>query len=414
MPPAAARAIPNYVFLPGGTHPIHTQPNYDVRNDIMRRPQRSQDDNLNRTTRPSVQNTSLPSRKSRDNLFLGSFNSARNCLNSLGYLNLPQPILSGINQISTSLNCNQKYTVTNPSAHRYPKQRPALISASDNAPVRRASSTRKENLLATLGRYHTILLVDDSASMSLNGLWKEARDALSVVTAAAVQYTQEGVDIYFLNTNTHLRNARTAREVTQLFSEVVPNGACTPIEVRIEALVSHHLDKQESLRVQGLPPTKPLNLVVITDGVTDDPETLIQTILNIVSRLEEGNFPLKEVGIQFIQIGCSSFLLMTFTNPCRGMFREATRLLRTLDNDLKRIYGIRRDIVDTGSYQLRKLICMLQDTTPYKGKLTGDFVLKSLLGGINKVGRNSFIYSSSSYMDLIQDTTGRLRPIFIF
>lgn len=68
------------------------------------------------------------------------------------------------------------------------------------------------------------------------------------------------------------------------------------------------LDKQESLRVQGLPPTKPLNLVVITDGVTDDPETLIQTILNIVSRLEEGNFPLKEVGIQFIQIGCSSFV----------------------------------------------------------------------------------------------------------
>ncbi|EFP85889.1 uncharacterized protein PGTG_11645 [Puccinia graminis f. sp. tritici CRL 75-36-700-3] len=114
------------------------------------------------------------------------------------------------------------------------------------------------------------------------------------------------------------------------------------------------LDQLESLKAQRLPPIKPLNLVVITDGVTDDPETLIQTILSIVGRLEEGNFPLNEVGVQFIQIGCSS---------------EATKLLKTLDDDLKKIYGVKRDIVDT---------------TPYKGKLTGDFVLKCLLGGVNR------------------------------
>ncbi|WAQ93320.1 hypothetical protein PtA15_18A380 [Puccinia triticina] len=228
-----------------------------------------------------------------------------------------------------------------------------MIKGSDNSPARRSSST-KENLLATLYRYQTIFLVDDSASMSLNGLWKEARDALCAVAATAVQRTPDGIDIYFLNTNTHLRNARNPVEVNQLFSEVRPNGACTPIEARIEALVSYHLDQLESLRAQGLPPIKPLNLVVITDGVTDDPETLILTILSIVNRLEEGNFPLNEVGIQFMQIGSST---------------EATKLLRTLDDDLKRIYGVKRDIVDT---------------TPYKGKLTGEFVMKCLLGGINK------------------------------
>lgn len=36
------------------------------------------------------------------------------------------------------------------------------------------------------------------------------------------------------------------------------------------------------------------------------------------------------------------------------MFREATRLLRTLDNDLKRIYGIRRDIVVSDYQSLRR------------------------------------------------------------
>jgi hypothetical protein len=41
------------------------------------------------------------------------------------------------------------------------------------------------------------------------------------------------------STNIHLRNARTPQEVNRLFNEVRPNGACTPIEARIEALVSY-------------------------------------------------------------------------------------------------------------------------------------------------------------------------------
>ncbi|PLW40164.1 hypothetical protein PCANC_18251 [Puccinia coronata f. sp. avenae] len=364
MPAGAARAIPNYVFLPGGTHPIHTQSNYNVRNEIARSPRRSQDDNLNRITRPPAHNTSPLSRKSLDSLLLNACNSARNCINSLGYLNLPKPILSGINQISNTLNCNYKYTSAathssgsaSSSPHRtsHSNQRPAMITACESSSGQRVSSARKETSLAILRRYHTIFLVDDSASMSINGLWREAQDALSAVASTAVQFTQEGIDIYFLNTNTHLRNARTAQEVNRLFSEVRPNGACTPIEVRIEALVSHHLNQLDSLKAQGLPLIKPLNLVVITDGVTDDPETLFHTILNIVSRLEEGNFKLNQVGIQFIQVGCSS---------------EASQFLRTLEKDLKETYRVRRHIVDT---------------TPHKGRVTGDFILKSLLGGIKK------------------------------
>ncbi|KAI7939752.1 hypothetical protein MJO29_014488 [Puccinia striiformis f. sp. tritici] len=171
--------------------------------------------------------------------------------------------------------------------------------------------------------------------------------------------SSSGIVVRKSSTNKHLRHARTPQAVNQLFSEVQPNGACTPVEVRIEALVSYHLDQVVSLRAQGLPRIKPLNLVVITDGVTDDPETLVHNIINIVDRLEDGQFPLNEVGIQFIQVGFSS---------------EATKLLRTLDNDLKKTYGVKRDIVDT---------------TPYKGQLTGEFVLKCLLGGINRVGSKS-------------------------
>jgi hypothetical protein len=194
MPQGACRAIPNYVFLPGGTHPIHTQSNYVVRKSTGS-PQRSQDDNLNHTTRTAPKKTSQSSRNSVDSLLLDGCKSARNCLNSLGYLNLPQPILSGLNQISSTVNRNylrnstintSSSTSSRPGAQ--PNQRPAMIPVNDNSPARRSSSMRKENLLATLYRYHTIFLVDDSASMSLNGLWKEAQDTLGAVAAAAVQH----------------------------------------------------------------------------------------------------------------------------------------------------------------------------------------------------------------------------------
>ncbi|KNF02309.1 hypothetical protein, variant 1 [Puccinia striiformis f. sp. tritici PST-78] len=356
MPQGTARAISNFVFLPGGTQPISTQANFDRKSNSASSPRRSQDDNLNRTTRKISKKTTLSSRTSLDNLLLDGCNSARNCINSLGYLNLPQPILNGINQISSPLNRNYNLAsgTTNVRPASQLNQRPARISGSHNSPARLTSPTKKQSLLAALSKYHTIFLVDDSASMSVHGLWKEARDALSAAAATAVQHTPDGIDIYFLNTNKHLRHARTPQAVNQLFSEVQPNGACTPVEVRIEALVSYHLDQVVSLRAQGLPRIKPLNLVVITDGVTDDPETLVHNIINIVDRLEDGQFPLNEVGIQFIQVGFSS---------------EATKLLRTLDNDLKKTYGVKRDIVDT---------------TPYKGQLTGEFVLKCLLGGINR------------------------------
>jgi hypothetical protein len=45
---------------------------------------------------------------------------------------------------------------------------------------------------------------------------------------------------------------------------------------------------------------KPVNFVVITDGApTDDPETVIMTAAR---RLDQGRFPISQVGIQFVQV----------------------------------------------------------------------------------------------------------------
>lgn len=71
-------------------------------------------------------------------------------------------------------------------------------------------------------------------------------------------------------------------------------------------------------------------------------------------RLDEGRYPLSQVGIQFVQI---------------GNHRSATEYLRSLDDELQ------------GEYHVRDIV----DTTPYLGgRLNADTIIKILLGGINR------------------------------
>lgn len=46
----------------------------------------------------------------------------------------------------------------------------------------------REDPLTTLGRFDTILLIDDSASMAMSDLWKEAANAVSGLAETLVRY----------------------------------------------------------------------------------------------------------------------------------------------------------------------------------------------------------------------------------
>ncbi|CAH7685592.1 hypothetical protein BY996DRAFT_4573690, partial [Phakopsora pachyrhizi] len=115
------------------------------------------------------------------------------------------------------------------------------------------------------------------------------------------------------------------------------------------------LDRLEEIKYKNLPPIKPLNLIVITDGEADDADTLTYALIGFAERLDQGRFPLRQLGVQFIQIGKD---------------RAATRALKNLDDELKAAGTRGRDIVDN---------------TPYKGTIMAKFLIKELLGGINKV-----------------------------
>ena len=102
---------------------------------------------------------------------------------------------------------------------------------------------------------------------------------------------------------------------------------------------------------------KPLNIIVITDGVpTDDPESVI---ISYVKKLDKLDAPPWQVGIQFFQVGEES---------------GAAEALQELDDGIAPLCG-GRDIVDT---------------VPWKSQdggstgLNADGILKVVLGAVNR------------------------------
>lgn len=162
--------------------------------------------------------------------------------------------------------------------------------------------------------------------------WEEARDALAGMVELAAQYDSDGVDVHFLNHEASLESCREPTQIKRLFDSIVPEGL-TPTGTKLEMLLLQYMDDIETYKStrQGKEPKK-RNYVCITDGVaTDDPESVI---VALAQRLDRSNFPLSQVGIQFVQVGNDA---------------EARDALRELDDAITSQYSC-RDIVDTVPY----------------------------------------------------------------
>ncbi|KZP08379.1 hypothetical protein FIBSPDRAFT_914277 [Athelia psychrophila] len=209
-----------------------------------------------------------------------------------------------------------------------------------------------DDILEILREYDTVIVVDDSTSMYTENRWDEAGKALSLLAGLAERYDHDGVDLHFLNSKEYVTGAK-AKAVDALFDRVKPRGG-TPIGRKLDLLLRAYMNAAEATKAAGLDYAKPVNFIVLTDGEpTDSPEDVI---VSIARRLDEGNFPLTQIGIQFVQVGTSS---------------DAQDYLQSLDDTLVLTYGI-RDIVDTTPAHL------------YNGKLTPDVLLKIAIGGINR------------------------------
>ena len=182
--------------------------------------------------------------------------------------------------------------------------------------------------------------------------WRETSKALAAIAPICTAHDADGIDIHFLNHphSSHYQNITRADDVAEIFASVRPQGG-TPTGARLNSILKPYLKDVET---KGSEAVKPLNVIVVTDGVaSDDVESVI---VAAAKKLDRWDAPAWQVGIQFFQVG-----------------REpgAAAALKELDDDLCG-EGC-RDIVDT---------------VPWSGEdgtgLNADGILKCVLGAVHR------------------------------
>lgn len=220
---------------------------------------------------------------------------------------------------------------------------------------------------AFLYSFDTVFVIDDSGSMA-GSRWTEVSRVLEAITPICTTHDADGIDVYFLN---H-RNPATAlappgkaaggyygltrpEDIRHIFHTVRPQGM-TPTGTRLYSLLAPYqrLLAQTAAASGGcVDGVRPMNVIVLTDGQpSDDVESVV---VAAAKKLDTLDAPPYQVGLQFFQVGADA---------------AATQHLRQLDDELSQ-QGV-RDMVDTASWD------------GYGGSLSGDLILKTVLGAVNR------------------------------
>lgn len=237
-----------------------------------------------------------------------------------------------------------------------------------------ASLSTAEDPYAFLSAFDTVFLIDDSGSMAGRS-WGETQAALRAIAPICASHDADGLDVYFLNAlnprpassnppGAGFSNIVTGSAVEALFNRVRPWGG-TPTGTRIQAILGPYVTAFERAVAANNGDAdstgiKPINLIVITDGVpTDDPESVL---LRLAKRLDKVDAPPFQVGVQFFQVGCE---------------QGAREALMELDDCLggEAASGNVRDMVDTTTWD---------GTEGSRNVLTAQGILKAVLGGVVK------------------------------
>jgi hypothetical protein len=224
-------------------------------------------------------------------------------------------------------------------------------------------SKQANSLIVPLRDYHTVFILDDSASMrepistdagETKSRWDVLVEALQYFGDIAAQSDDDGITISFLhNRMKDAYNVRSGQQALDILASIdITRSQPAQLDVALwdvfkeylETYHQYHMIKRLKLpiiRVQVQPP-KPLNVIVITDGVSHDYEKVERALIRAARALPDLGIPQFSLGVQFLQIGNDS---------------GATKRLRLLDDKLLPRYGVR----DVSSRSSRLLCFRLTD-----------------------------------------------------
>ena len=164
-----------------------------------------------------------------------------------------------------------------------------------------------------LSQVHTVLLINDAGSMeelshatwdgAESSPWGQVRHLLNEVAPLMTQYDPEGMDVCFLNHSDLQQGLRSNEDVHAV---VVGTGGLTPGGATSLALHSSTIVDAYTASLRYCPGLKPLNLVVITDGKTDNEQMLVRTLQQHTKHVRAQGHPAHHMGLHLLQVdGCS-------------------------------------------------------------------------------------------------------------
>ncbi|GLB43328.1 putative von Willebrand factor type A domain [Lyophyllum shimeji] len=164
-----------------------------------------------------------------------------------------------------------------------------------------------------LKQYDVHFLIDDSGSMADENRWVEARNALDGIANVVIDkgFDANGIDLSFLNSDALFRFRDEVRDITDkgkvaaAMTKVGPNGN-TPTGTRVSQILNAHMDRLDAVKgQQAYAEIKPLDLIVITDGVPNDPPQfeLTDVLVKLGRRIKNDKHHPNSLGVQFVQIG---------------------------------------------------------------------------------------------------------------
>ena len=183
-----------------------------------------------------------------------------------------------------------------------------------------------------LSQVHTVLLIDDSISMTERGIpswgsgssrWHQVGGLISDLAPIVTQYDPQGMDMHFLNHRNSQQGLRSSEDVQAIFSRVRPTGGA-PLGRCVCTILGAYM---ATLRYERN--LKPLNLVIITDGKVDDEFVLLSTLQEHVSRIVDRGHPAHQLGIEFLQVG-----------NCRQATRHLHRIEEIVRSDTYDVVGV--------------------------------------------------------------------------
>ncbi|KAF3927132.1 hypothetical protein AA313_de0210023 [Arthrobotrys entomopaga] len=158
-----------------------------------------------------------------------------------------------------------------------------------------------ESALQQLKFYRTVFLVHDSVSMMRAGGISFAYDFLQKYHPHAVRYSDaKKVEIRFTSDNRKKSPLRTVYG-DEFFRRIKP-GECTPLVNALENILNPF---EGSVKSGGRLNDKHggLHVIIITDGVDPDRDSVAEYIVEIAGKLSAKNTARNLVGCQFVHVG---------------------------------------------------------------------------------------------------------------